>query len=68
MLKAVLGMLALVAVGYGQDGQDVGEGKAEELLNNLLKIKQRLQKLDQKVENQLEQIDNNTRKSEQFHA
>lgn len=42
MLKAVLGMLALVAVGYAQDGQDVGEGKAEELLNNLLKIKQRL--------------------------
>ena len=68
MLKAVLGMLALVAVGYAQDGQDVGEGKAEELLNNLLKIKQRLQKLDQKVENQLEQIDNNTRKSEQLHA
>lgn len=42
MLKAVLGMLALVAVGYAQDGQDVGEGKTEELLNNLLKIKQRL--------------------------
>lgn len=45
MLKAVFGMLALVAVAYGQDGQDgqdVGEGKAEELLNNLLKIKERL--------------------------
>ncbi len=42
MLKALLGVLALVAVGYGQDGQDVGEGKAEELLNNLLKIKERL--------------------------
>lgn len=42
MLKSVLGMLALVAIGYGQDGQDVGDGKAEELLNNLLAIKQRL--------------------------